>query len=136
MQYTIYLAERNKVNGGWTNVQPRIYVGQLANKASAGGKLTKLESTILRGQSAQANGFENVPLFGLTMLIGTYAKLPSHTLNRTTALYLVGRIIYNWLYLTTETKKNSYWRTLVFNTSMFALIRIIVLSTLRINGLY
>ncbi|KAE8222495.1 hypothetical protein CF319_g4314 [Tilletia indica] len=132
--YTIYLAETNRVNGGWSNVNPRAYVLQLATKVSAGGKLTPLEAKILRGQSAQANGFENAPLFGLVMLIGTYAKLPSHTLNRTAAFYLVGRAIFNYLYLTTTSKKNSYLRTIVFNAGVIALLRIIVLSTLQINN--
>ncbi|KAK0521171.1 hypothetical protein OC842_006869, partial [Tilletia horrida] len=128
---------KNKVNGGWSNVSPRIYVLQLANKASAGGKLTPLEAKILRGQSAQANGFENVPLFGLVMLIGTYAKLPNETLNRTTAFYLVSRAVYNLLYLNTSDRKNvrsGFSRTIVFNAGIIALLRIIVLATQQINA--
>ncbi|CAD6898763.1 unnamed protein product [Tilletia controversa] len=132
--YTIYLTEANKVNGGWSNVNPRAFVNQLATKTASGKKLTPLEAKILRGQSAQANGFENAPLFGLVMLIGTYAKLPSHTLNRTAAFYLVGRIAFNYLYLTTTTKPNSYLRTIVFNSGVFALLRIIVLATYQINS--
>ncbi|KAL9935157.1 hypothetical protein V8E36_006233, partial [Tilletia maclaganii] len=126
-EYTIYLAEKNKVNGGWSNVSPRIYVLQLATKASSGGKLTPLESKILRGQSVP-NGFENVPLFGLTMLIGTYAKLPNHQLNRYAAFYLVSRAIYN-LVIT-----SGFSRTIVFNAGVIALLRIIVLATIQLNA--
>lgn len=56
--YTIYLAESNKVQGGWTNENPRAFVARLNAKAASGKKLSDLESTILRGQSAQQNGFE------------------------------------------------------------------------------
>lgn len=56
--YSIYLAESNKVQGGWTNQNPRAFVARLNARAASGKKLTDLEETILRGQSAQQNGFE------------------------------------------------------------------------------
>lgn len=56
--YSIYLAESNKVRGGWTNENPRAFVARLNARAAAGNKLTELEERILRGQSAQQNGFE------------------------------------------------------------------------------
>jgi uncharacterized MAPEG superfamily protein len=56
--YTIGLAEKNKVQGGWTNENPRAFVARLNARAASGTKLTALEEKILRGQSAQQNGFE------------------------------------------------------------------------------
>ena len=56
--YTIALAETNKVQGGWSNENPRSFVARLNAKAAAGQKLTDLESTIMRRQAAQQNGFE------------------------------------------------------------------------------
>lgn len=56
--YTIYKAESNKVQGGWSNENPRAFVARLNARAAAGHKLTDLEEMILRGQSAQQNGFE------------------------------------------------------------------------------
>jgi uncharacterized MAPEG superfamily protein len=56
--YTIFLAEKNKIQGGWTNENPRAFVARLNARAAAGNKLTPLEEKILRGQSAQQNGFE------------------------------------------------------------------------------
>lgn len=56
--YTICKAEVNKVQGGWSNENPRAFVARLNAKAATGKKLTELESMILRGQSAQQNGFE------------------------------------------------------------------------------
>lgn len=56
--YTIFKAETNKVQGGWSNENPRAFVARLNAKAASGKKLSDLESMILRGQSAQQNGFE------------------------------------------------------------------------------
>jgi uncharacterized MAPEG superfamily protein len=56
--YTIFLAESNKVQGGWTNQNPRAFVARLNAKAAQGKKLTALEEKILRGQSAQQNAYE------------------------------------------------------------------------------
>jgi uncharacterized MAPEG superfamily protein len=56
--YTIYLASTNKVQGGWTNQNPRAFVARLNAKAASGKQLSELEDTILRGQAAQQNGFE------------------------------------------------------------------------------
>jgi uncharacterized MAPEG superfamily protein len=56
--YSIYLAESNKVQGGWTNQNPRAFVARLNARAASGQTLTGLEEKILRGQSSQQNGFE------------------------------------------------------------------------------
>ena len=39
-------------------MNPRAFVARLHAKAATGKKLSELESMILRGQSAQQNGFE------------------------------------------------------------------------------
>jgi uncharacterized MAPEG superfamily protein len=56
--YTIYKAETNKVMGGWANENPRSFVARLNAKAASGKVLSDVEAMILRGQSAQQNGFE------------------------------------------------------------------------------
>lgn len=56
--YTIYRAEVGKVQGGWSNENPRAFVARLNAKAASGKKLSDLEELILRGQAAQQNGFE------------------------------------------------------------------------------
>ncbi|KAJ8605714.1 hypothetical protein MRB53_041355 [Persea americana] len=56
--YTIYISEKHKLQGGWTNENPRAFVARLNAQAAAGKKLSALESTVLRGQAAQQNGFE------------------------------------------------------------------------------
>lgn len=56
--YTIYKAEANKVQGGWSNENPRSFVARLNAKAASGKVLSDVEAMILRGQAAQQNGFE------------------------------------------------------------------------------
>lgn len=56
--YTIVKAEKHKILGGWTNQNPRAFVARLNAKAAFGKKLNNVEELILRGQSAQQNGFE------------------------------------------------------------------------------
>lgn len=75
--YTIYLAEANKVQGGWSNVNPRFWVQSLIAKSTTKGvALSPLELKILRGQSCQANSFENMPLLAATVLWANYTNLP------------------------------------------------------------
>ena len=56
--YSIGIAEKNKVQGGWTNQNPRAFVARLNAKSAMGKKLSDVEELVLRGQAAQQNGFE------------------------------------------------------------------------------
>jgi len=66
--YTIYIAESNKVQGGWSNENPRAFVARLNAKAATGKKLNPIEELILRGQSAQQNGFEWFPVWAVAVV--------------------------------------------------------------------
>ncbi|CDW97097.1 hypothetical protein [Sporisorium scitamineum] len=92
--YTIYLAESNKIQGGWSNVNPRFWVQSLIAKSTT-TKLTPLELTILRGQSCQANAFENVPLFIASLVWANYTGLDVGTINR--FVVGIGWIVSVWL---------------------------------------
>lgn len=116
--YTIYLAESNKVQGGWSNINPRAWVMQLNSKAASGRKLSPLEQTILRGQSCQANSFENIPFFLVTVLFANYSKLDKATINNFIISYLVSRFFYTLLYLKTQSYWKSFIRTVVFNAAI------------------
>ncbi|EPQ31901.1 uncharacterized protein PFL1_00100 [Pseudozyma flocculosa PF-1] len=131
--YTIVLAELNKVQGGWSNVNPRSWVIQLSTKAATGKKLTPLEQTILRGQAAQANSFENAYLFAATIAAGNYAKLPASELNRFVAVWLVTRAIYALLYVKTQSYAKSFVRTLVFQVGIIYIFRIWFLAHKAVN---
>ncbi|WFD07335.1 translation machinery-associated protein 16 [Malassezia vespertilionis] len=108
---------KHRVNGGWPNESPRVFVMQLAARPALGDKKsqhTELEKKILRGQSAQANGFENASIFGVALLCGIVAKLPGREMNMYAVSYLLIRAVYNWLYVMTSERKYSYIRTIVF----------------------
>lgn len=66
--YTIYIAESKKVQGGWTNENPRAFVARLNAKAATGKKLNSVEEMILRGQSAQQNGYEWFPVWAVAVV--------------------------------------------------------------------
>lgn len=87
--YTIYLAESHKVQGGWTNQNPRAFVARLNARAAIGKKLTDLEETILRGQSAQQNGFEWWAVWAVAVVSSFFQNLRLHAGERTFAVYLL-----------------------------------------------
>lgn len=74
--YTIYLAESKKVQGGWSNENPRAFVARLNAKAATGKKLSGIEELILRGQSAQQNGFEWFPVWAIAV-VSSLTFIPS-----------------------------------------------------------
>lgn len=74
--YTIYVAESRKVQGGWTNENPRAFVARLNAKAALGKKLSNVEEMILRGQAAQQNGFEWFPVWAVAVVSAHSAAMP------------------------------------------------------------
>ncbi|CEJ85895.1 hypothetical protein VHEMI03950 [[Torrubiella] hemipterigena] len=130
--YTIYLAESNKVQGGWTNENPRAFVARLNAKAASGKKLSDLESMILRGQSAQQNGFEWWAVWAVAAALGTWAKIPQDQMFRYTAIHVVSRAIYSYLYVVTSSRKGSYLRTLVFQVSIYPAVAIFFKAALAL----
>ncbi|EST04840.1 Membrane-associated, eicosanoid/glutathione metabolism (MAPEG) protein [Kalmanozyma brasiliensis GHG001] len=129
--YTIYLAESNKVQGGWSNVNPRFWVQSLIAKGQK-EKLSPLELTILRGQSCQANGFENVPLFVATVIWANYTGLDVNTINRFVVGWLASRAIYSVLYLKTTGYANSFARTAVFQFGIAYIITVFIKGAFKI----
>lgn len=66
--YTIYAASTHKVNGGWANENPRAFIARLNAKAAIGKRPSPLEEMILRGQSAQQNGYEWWGVWGVAVV--------------------------------------------------------------------
>ncbi|KAJ1021984.1 hypothetical protein NDA18_005221 [Ustilago nuda] len=118
--YTIYLAQSNGIQGGWSNINPRAFVVKLAQKP----KPTPLELLILRGQACQANSFENVPLFLAALVWANYTRLEVETINSFILGYLASRVLYTVLYLKTSTYWNSFARTVVFNFGILCIVSI------------
>ncbi|SPO26945.1 uncharacterized protein UTRI_10414_B [Ustilago trichophora] len=121
--YTIYLAESNKVQGGWSNANPRFWVQRLIAKSNT-NKLSPLELKILRGQSCQANAFENVPLFIATLIWANVTKLDTKTINNFVVGYLTSRLAFTWCYLNLGSRVNSFARTAVFQVGIIWIISI------------
>ncbi|PWN35446.1 uncharacterized protein FA14DRAFT_160590 [Meira miltonrushii] len=122
--HTIYIAESKKVQGGWANENPRAWVARLNSKAASGKKLTETEEYILRGQSAQQNGFEWFPVWAAAVILGTLAKLPKEQMDRYTVIHIAARIIYYYLYLAMGKRGGSYLRTAIFQVSIFPAVAI------------
>ncbi|KAJ4353568.1 uncharacterized protein N0V89_005298 [Didymosphaeria variabile] len=117
--YTIYLASANKVQGGWTNQNPRAFVARLNAKAASGKKLSDLEDTILRGQAAQQNGFEWWGMWAVAVVFGYLMKEPKASMDRYTIIHVASRIVYNILYVSTRRRKYSYLRTAAFQIGLY-----------------
>ncbi|UZJ54282.1 hypothetical protein CBS101457_003602 [Exobasidium rhododendri] len=122
--YTIYIAESNKIQGGWSNENPRAFVARLNSKAASGKKLNATEEMILRGQSAQQNGFEWFPVWAAAVILGNMAKLPKDSLNTMTLIHLALRLLYYYIYVTVGDRKTSYIRTAVFQIGLIPAITI------------
>ncbi|PWN93373.1 hypothetical protein FA10DRAFT_264031 [Acaromyces ingoldii] len=123
--YSIGVAESRKIQGGWSNENPRAFVARLNARAAQGKRLSDTEEMILRAQSCQQNGFEWFAVWAAAVILGNFAKLPQSTLTNTTFIHLVTRIIYTVLYVQTTSRKFSYVRTLVFNLGVAAQVRLI-----------
>lgn len=129
--YTIYLAESNKVQGGWSNVNPRFWVQRLIAKSNT-AKLTPLENKILRGQSCQANAFENVPLFIATLAFANAVKLDVGTINNFVVGYLLSRVLFTICYLNISGRANSFARTAVFQVGIGWIITVWVKASFKL----
>lgn len=88
-----------------------------------------------RAEAAQQNGFENLGLFAAAIVAGNIAKLPASTLNTSAIVYLVGRIVYNLLYINTESLKLSNARTVVFLSGIGTIMTLFVKSGNALNAL-
>ncbi|KAF2150194.1 hypothetical protein K461DRAFT_300643 [Myriangium duriaei CBS 260.36] len=97
--------------GRFDNKNPRTYTRETEGDQSI-DKATK--GKILRAESAQMNGFENVGLFASAVVIGNVAKLDNWTLNVLSGSYLATRAIYNLLYIRGTTDALASARSVAF----------------------
>lgn len=69
---------------------------------------------IIRAESAQQNGFENVGLFAAAVVAGNMARLDNTWLNGLSVGYVISRVVYNLLYINNTTARLATTRTGVF----------------------
>ena len=93
------------------NANPRSIATPVAYKKLLGPKdFAKWE----RCKAAHFNGFETFSLFVATVFAGLYAQLPARALDLSSLGVLGLRILYNILYIQTERRRNSYYRSAVW----------------------
>ncbi|KAJ7152397.1 hypothetical protein C8R46DRAFT_1121197 [Mycena filopes] len=100
----------NKVKP-YNNVQPRANVSRVAGDAKIPPAVA---ARIERMEGAHMNGNENFPLWVAAVLAGNVAGLDTGVLNILSIVYFCGRVLYNYVYITQETRKQSLVRTGVF----------------------
>jgi len=101
--------------GEFNNVQPRGNVALFAEREDASPELA---ARFARMEGAHLNGLENLPFFGLAVLAGNYAGIDNYTLNIVSSLYILTRILYNYVYISHTTERGSTLRTLVWLISL------------------
>ncbi|KAF8155926.1 hypothetical protein B0H34DRAFT_676025 [Crassisporium funariophilum] len=90
--------------GVWNNVAPRGNIRLLPEKKMISPELA---ARLTRMEGAHLNGVENLAFFGLAVLVGNYAGLDDVTLNTACGLYLLTRMIFNYLYINQTTLRTS-----------------------------
>ncbi|ERF76253.1 hypothetical protein EPUS_04330 [Endocarpon pusillum Z07020] len=111
---------------------PRVYATQLYEKASSRQfdnreprSFTKMvmenqsidsatKGRIIRAESAQQNGFENIGFFATAVVAGNLARLDTTWLNTLSVGYVISRILYNLIYLNNTTAGLATTRTVTY----------------------
>ncbi|KAL3422664.1 hypothetical protein PVAG01_06821 [Phlyctema vagabunda] len=88
-----------------------------------------------RAESAHKNGMENFPLIATAIVLGNVAKLSPRTLNTTVACYLLTRVGYTYMYITSTTRKRSLVRTAVWNAGVGLCLFLIVKAAGKLKDL-
>ncbi|KAJ7038705.1 hypothetical protein C8F04DRAFT_1231874 [Mycena alexandri] len=100
---------------GFNNVQPRTNVGRVAADAKIPPAVA---ARIERMEGAHMNGNENFPLWAAAVLAGNFAGLDNRTMNIISIVYFCGRVLYNYVYITQETRRQSSIRTTIFFSNL------------------
>ncbi|KIM46801.1 hypothetical protein M413DRAFT_440373 [Hebeloma cylindrosporum] len=101
--------------GEHNNLIPRSNIPNLPNKKRISPEVA---ARLQRMDGAHLNGVENLPFFGLAVLAGNYAGIDNATLNIVSGLYLLWRLVFNYLYLNQTTKTQAALRSLTWLTSL------------------
>ncbi|KAJ7111235.1 hypothetical protein C8R44DRAFT_799175 [Mycena epipterygia] len=100
---------------GFNNVQPRGNTSLVsADKAVSPALARRIE----RMEGAHLNGNESFPIWVAAVLAGNIAGLDNYTMNVVSICYVFGRMLYNYIYITQETRLQSVFRTLTWVGSL------------------
>ncbi|GAA6062941.1 hypothetical protein JCM10212_005954 [Sporobolomyces blumeae] len=108
--YAISLTKTCKDLPDFTNVNPREFLRRVQNQE----KRTPVVDEYLRAESANANTFENWPIFAAAVVAGNLARLPVRYMNLFAGGYVLSRVLFATLYIKTTSEKWSNLRSLVY----------------------
>ncbi|KAK4570420.1 hypothetical protein LTR86_002500 [Recurvomyces mirabilis] len=80
----------------YNNLQPRDFTNDVHSDQALD---KKTRGRIVRAEAAQANSFENLPLFAAAVVAGNAAGLDVATLNYCALAYVTSRFAYNHIYI-------------------------------------
>ncbi|SPO20991.1 uncharacterized protein UTRI_00468 [Ustilago trichophora] len=113
--------------GRFKNASPR----QMLHDLMAKKDKTALDKKIIRAESAQLNGFENLGLFAAAVVAANIAKVPNHQLNQLTAGYLASRALFNLLYIFVTEEATATLRSASFVTGVGIIWTLFIKAGLR-----
>lgn len=91
--------------------EPRSLIKTVAENQSVD---STTRGRIIRADSAQLNGFENLGLFAAAVVAGNMARLDNGWLNMMSAGYVLSRLVYNLIYINNTTAALARTRSLVY----------------------
>ena len=100
----------------WDNANPKsTAVREKFQKRVSAATFTRWE----RARAAHNNGIENFPLLIAAVILGNMARIDVGTMNWTSGTFLALRAIFIMAYIGISDRRLSYFRTVVFNISVF-----------------
>ncbi|WVF71195.1 hypothetical protein IAT40_005995 [Kwoniella sp. CBS 6097] len=119
---SVYNSERAAGTEEWDNREPKKNLEKVKSAKLSPSAAEKFE----RGEAAQNNGFENLPLFAAAIVAGNVARLPTSTLNIAAGVYLASRVAYNVIYITNSTKFAANLRSVTYLTGIATVMTLFV----------
>ncbi|KAK8864648.1 hypothetical protein IAR55_001898 [Kwoniella newhampshirensis] len=119
---TLYNAEKSATAPEWDICMPRKNISNVKDAKMSPASQDKY----LRAESAQENGFANIPLYAAAIIAGNLARLSPSTLNTAAGVYLASRVAYNVIYTTNTSKFMGNVRTATFLTGVFTCFTLFV----------
>ncbi|SNX81725.1 uncharacterized protein MEPE_00430 [Melanopsichium pennsylvanicum] len=113
--------------GQFKNTSPR----QLLHDLMAKKDKTELDKKIIRAESAQLNGFENLGLFASAVVAANMTGVPNHQLNRLSIGYLASRVLFNLLYIFVTDEATANLRSTSFITGVGIIWTLFIKAGLR-----
>ncbi|KAK7008041.1 hypothetical protein R3P38DRAFT_2792137 [Favolaschia claudopus] len=112
------------------SVQPRSNVGRVAGD----DKIPRdVAARIERMEGAHLNGLENFPIWAIAVLAGNFAGLDNYTMNIASITYILGRSLYNYIYINQKTRVQSSMRTLVWASSLMFPMYLLVAAANKVS---